>query len=130
MCLINFQNGAGAGTGSLAGSAVPEPSGLLIMTLALGSCCVTFRGSETADDPASGISVSESQSVAMAHAASPHHLDVLSYSRASILSCCALLAFAVALAPLVSLGSRAPVAAGPNRSVAQRADYLSDARLA
>ena len=40
--LDNFQNGAGAGTGSLAGSAVPEPSGLLMMTLALGLLLFSF----------------------------------------------------------------------------------------
>lgn len=34
--LINFQNGAGAGTAALAGSAVPEPSSLVLITLALG----------------------------------------------------------------------------------------------
>jgi hypothetical protein len=34
--LNNFQNGAGSGTGSLVGSSVPEPSGLVMATLALG----------------------------------------------------------------------------------------------
>lgn len=40
--LNNFQNGAGAGTGSLAGTTVPEPSGLLMMTLALGLLLFSF----------------------------------------------------------------------------------------
>jgi hypothetical protein len=34
--LSNFQSGAGAGAASLAGSTVPEPSGLVMATLALG----------------------------------------------------------------------------------------------
>ena len=43
--LINFQNGAGAGTESLVGSAVPEPSALAMMVLALGllSCSHSVR---------------------------------------------------------------------------------------
>jgi hypothetical protein len=41
VCLIDFQNGAGAGTGSLAGAAVPEPSGLMMM-LTLGLLLFTW----------------------------------------------------------------------------------------
>ncbi len=41
--LNNFQNGAGAGTGSLAGLAVPEPSGLLMLMLTLGLLLCSFR---------------------------------------------------------------------------------------
>jgi len=39
--LINFQNGAGAGAGSLAGGEVPEPSGLMMM-LTLGLLLFTW----------------------------------------------------------------------------------------
>lgn len=38
--LNNFQNGAGAGTASLADTAVPEPAGLVMATLALGGLLI------------------------------------------------------------------------------------------
>ena len=128
--LINFQGGAGAGTGSLAGSAVPEPSGL-DDGMTLGLLLFSFSaGAKRQTACLLGISVAESPSVAKPHGRQSQASEVSTLFTRVGLKFCALLAFAIAQSPLVSLaaGRQLPLAA--NRSVTQRANYLSDAQLA
>ena len=70
-------------------------------------------GSETAADPSLRISVAKSQSVAKVHSGQAPASDVSSFSRASRLSCCALVTLAIGLAPLVSLAAGREFALAP-----------------